>query len=260
MKKYFLVFLALLVFSFSAQAFAADQEDFKPDMVNEQLMALVSPGAFDNLPDYWGGGNEYEFDEVDAEIDGNKIIMTITDIDQNLGNKVKAVIEEAENKYIKHIVLKIQSFGGSAIDSLDALIRLHYWSREEDNLLETRIEPHAFSAGFLLSVSGDFGHRYGTPLSLLMWHEGSLGAVRMYLTATTAYEMNGIFEALSSVLNGWIAERSNLTKEEVDLQVYRGAKWMTSTEAIKKGFIDEIVSFEPEPKEDNEEETAPVKE
>lgn len=80
-----------------------------------------------------------------------------------------------------------------------------------------------------MSVSGDIGHRYGTPLSLLMWHEGNLGPVRINLTATTAYEVNGLFEAMGSVLNGWIASRSNLTKEEVDLQMYRGAKWITSS-------------------------------
>ena len=80
-----------------------------------------------------------------------------------------------------------------------------------------------------------------SPQAELMWHE--LQALEGFgVTSPSSKEDEArVLRHLQDTANGWLAEVSDLTKQEIDDMVSYKEFWLTGTEAVKYGFADGLL-------------------
>ena len=138
----------------------------------------------------------------------------------------------ANNNQDNHINLYIQSPGGSLLPTLavvDEIIR-------SEIPIFTYIRGYAASAATLLSVAGKYRIMYNH--SLMMIH-----SVRTEQQVTTFNEAKDIYNNLNvfmNIIRNIYLDNSNINNERLEELLLKDS-WITSTEALKYGFIDEIL-------------------
>jgi len=135
---------------------------------------------------------------------------------------------------IKEAVIEIMSPGGSLFDAWTIVSYMDKF----DGTVETRVRSIAASAGCLIFVAGDMGMRFVDSTALLMWHE--LYSFKMFSidTPTSTEDEAKILRKLQDNTNKWLAERTKLTKDEIDERVRRKEFWIDGVEAVEYGFAD----------------------
>jgi ATP-dependent Clp protease protease subunit len=137
---------------------------------------------------------------------------------------------------VQNIVLYIDSYGGD-IDSLSAMCEL----------IEASTKPiitigigKVMSAGAMLMAMGTPGMRYAGELTDIMYHRMHIDF--MFSDVEVA---KSVLEHLAKNNEKWlkkVVSRSKLSWKEFNqkLKEKNGEWWMTSKEALKYGFIDQI--------------------
>jgi len=141
------------------------------------------------------------------------------------------------HKDITHIVMEIQSPGGSVFEA-KRIIGLMGRMKKEGYTIETHVNSFAASAGFIVFVAGSKGSRYVSPEAELMWHE--LITFKMFDISGPADKEDEarVLRHLQDTQNQWLAGRGNMTKAELDLAIRKKELWMNGAQAVKKGFAD----------------------
>lgn len=131
-----------------------------------------------------------------------------------------------------HINLYIQSPGGSLLPTLGVVDEI----LNSEIPVYTYIRGYAASAATLLSVAGK--HRLMYNHSLMMVH-----CVRTHQEITTYNEVKDIYENLDvfmKIIKDIYLDNSNIDEKLLDELLLKDS-WLTSSQSLKYGLIDEIL-------------------
>lgn len=172
--------------------------------------------------------------EVQGEI---KISALVGDISST---QIENLFDYARTHDIKHVVVEIHSPGGSLFDAWRIVGLFQGWE-SEGGIVETRCYGFAASAGFLIFSSGTIGHRYVSSVATIMWHELLEFAMFKMSTPSSKEDEAIILRGLQNTANWWLANRCEMTKEEIDAAVHRKEFWINGGRAHELGFSDHII-------------------
>lgn len=142
---------------------------------------------------------------------------------------------------VKRAIVEIHSPGGALVEAWKIVGLFKAW-QTKGGVVETRTYGFAASAGFLVFVSGTKGERYVAPQAELMWHELLLIQFGIKISSpSNTEEESRVLRHLQDTANSWLAEVSNLKKEEIDDLVKKREFWMNGVEAVKYGFADHLI-------------------
>ena len=149
---------------------------------------------------------------------------------------IRRVYEFARKYNLKRVFLEINSPGGSVIEAWRIVGMMQKYPEIHTT---TSVLGMAASAGFILLSSGD--HRIANPRSMNLCHElWSLSFLKIETPSKSKDEAE-IMELWQTNINEWLAERSNMTKEEISEKIHHRDWWMTGKTAHELGFVDELV-------------------
>jgi ATP-dependent protease ClpP protease subunit len=140
----------------------------------------------------------------------------------------------------KHVVIEVESFGGSVFEAWR--IKSYFVQFEKMGYtIETRTYGYALSAGFIVFVSGTKGYRVCDANAEFMMHE--LWSIEWPKVATPSSkeEEAKVYRHLQDNINGWIASRGNMSKEELDKLIEFRDHWLVGEEMVALGFADKFI-------------------
>lgn len=133
------------------------------------------------------------------------------------------------------LTLDINSPGGSVSDGMELYGIVKELSKAGHQMI-TRISGEACSMGGVIAQAGD--HRQIREGSYLHIHEASWGAIGK---ASEMRESADHVEAISRDIAKIYAKKSTMTADEIYERMLRREWWMGAEEALKLGFVDEVV-------------------
>lgn len=171
-----------------------------------------------------------------------RILWIDKDIDSSLMDEYRQILlwnlEDARNNIPvekrKPIKCFIMSYGGT-LDSAFAFCTLL-------NLSKTPIYTYAItiamSAGCLIFLNGHKGHRYVTPMSSLLIHEGSSSGSQGTFSQQEAVQQN--YKRIQEMMRDNILSHSNISK--ATWTKHKNKEWfLYCNDAIELGIADKIV-------------------
>jgi len=156
------------------------------------------------------------------------------------GNEVKKFLDYMKLHNISDITIEIQSYGGGLADVWRVIGLLQAWEKA-GNIVTTKVNGIAFSAGFLVLVSGTKGHRFVSPTAELMWHELQAWPETGIQTPSSTEDRADVYRHLQDTATNWIISRSKITKEQLNEKVRNKEFWVNGAQAVKFGFADGFI-------------------
>jgi len=152
-------------------------------------------------------------------------------------DQVEKFLEYLNLHNISKAVINIHSPGGSLFDAW----RIISMFNEFEGTVETRVRGFAASAGCMVFLAGDKGLRKISKTAMLMWHE--LWTFKMFAvdSPSSTEDEAKILRQIQDTANDWLAERTGMTKKEIDEKVKRKEFWMNGREAVEFGFADGFI-------------------
>jgi len=154
--------------------------------------------------------------------------------------EIKVFLDYMDFHKVSHVTIEIQSYGGGLANSWRTVGLLQQWEKR-GGIVETQIHGIAFSAGFLIFISGTEGHRFVSPTAELMWHELQSWPKSGIETPSSTEDRADVYRHLQDTATNWIISRSKVTKEELDQKVKNKEFWLNGAEAVKLGFADGLI-------------------
>jgi len=200
------------------------------------------------------GGVEFGFEEIsvldnytakpyglELTYDGKMITPYIewTDISPGSSSGLRAAMDYIKwhPEFSKTIVIEINSFGGSLFDAW-RMVGIMDQYKEQGYIFQTQCMGKAMSAGFVLFANGNKGHRFVNPRAEFMWHElWSFEFFKINTPSKKEHEAE-VFRHLQDNIHEWLAERSNMEKDEMDAFVEFKEYWVNGQEMLEVGFAD----------------------
>lgn len=165
-----------------------------------------------------------------------------TDITADVANIVVAQLLWLDQQMGSDITIICNSGGGSVYDGLAIIDTMNYVNAD----VATNVVGLAASMAAVISSSGHPGKRYILPHSRFMIHQPSHGSGGGYEQASDMEIKVKEINRLKSELYTILTENSQLTYEEIEKMSDRD-HWLTAQEAIKYGFMDEIITNKKSP-------------
>ena len=144
----------------------------------------------------------------------------------------KSQLLHNDNRF-NNINLYIQSPGGALLPTLAVVDEL----RTLEIPVHTYIRGYAASAATLLSVMGSKRYMYNH--SLMMIHGVKLNGYESH-SLTDVKDLNDNVNLFMETIKNIYLENSNITDEQLDKFFLRD-KWISASEALSYGLIDEII-------------------
>lgn len=168
----------------------------------------------------------------------DRIIFLGTEIDDQVANIVNAQLLFLESESdTEPIELYINSPGGSVYDGLSIYDTIQLCTPQ----VHTYVTGMAASMAFVLSISGEPGHRFGLRHSRFMQHQPSGGAYGQESDIDiTAREMKKIKKELYEIISQHTGKDIKKVTTDCDRDY-----WMTAKEAQTYGAIDQILMKRP---------------
>lgn len=143
---------------------------------------------------------------------------------------------------ITHVIFEIHSPGGALFDAWKMVGLMLEWEKgKPGRIVETRVYGLAASAGSLVFMAGTPGHRFVSPNAELMFHE-LLQFQRWVIESPSDKEDAAkVLRHLQDNLNGFIAERSNIKREDLDKLMRKKEYWLTGKDAVEVGIASGII-------------------
>ena len=139
------------------------------------------------------------------------------------------------------VVFLLKSYGGSYFDSI-GIIDLIGILKQRGKIVEMRTHGYAMSGGFFILIAGSKGHRLASRETILMWHEVHAFKMPGFTGPSKSEDEAEFYRLLQDNANQFIADRSNVTKEELDEWIAHKEFWVTGEDALKYGFIDGYIN------------------
>ena len=138
---------------------------------------------------------------------------------------------------IRHVIFEVHSPGGSLFQAWRIVGLMEYW-KSRGLIIETRVHGFAASAGFVVFANGTKGHRFASKTAELMWHELLSFSMFKVDRPSDIEDEAKVLRHLQDTCSTYLAERSNLTKEEWDEKVHKKDFWINGVQAIEYGISD----------------------
>ena len=164
------------------------------------------------------------------------VLGSITD---STPNEFSDIYQHAKTHNIKHIVIELQSFGGSLLDAWRT-IGLMDEAKEDGIVIETRCHGYAMSAGTLIFVNGTMGKRFVSTNSLFMFHELATFVFKR-ATPSSSEDEARLMRMMQDRLNEFLAGRTKIPKETWDEHVRKNEFWCGGVDAVKYGIADTLI-------------------
>jgi len=132
---------------------------------------------------------------------------------------------------VKRVTIDISSGGGSLIDGWEICSLIQQMSNQGIKVT-TQVRAYCASAAFLILVSGDI--RLVEPTAYLMTHELWTLAWLKLDTPSSKEDEAITMRMFQDVIHEWLAERSGITKEELDKRVRHKDWWMSGKAAVEE--------------------------
>jgi len=172
--------------------------------------------------------------------DGNEIVA-IHRIDQ-----IESIFTENLFLYllwhpeIKRVIFDIHSGGGSLVEAWK-IVALMDMAKKRGLIIETQIQGFGASAAFLISCNGSKGYRYVGARAMLMHHELWTFKWLSVDTPSTKEDEAKTLRLWQDNINEWLAERCNLSVDDLNDMVHKKDFWMNGIKAKKHGFADKLL-------------------
>jgi len=144
--------------------------------------------------------------------------------------EVRAFFDYISWHDINHVVIEIQSPGGSLFDAWRIVGLMDYW-KSKGYVIETRVYGFAASAGFLIFANGSNGHRFASSTCELMWHELTTFKLFDFAGPSDKEDEAKVLRHLQTTANEWLAARSKLTADEWDKRIRKKEFWCNGKQA-----------------------------
>ena len=155
-------------------------------------------------------------------------------------SEIKQFFDYMEHHNITDVTVEIQSFGGR-LDDMWRIVGLFETWKKRGGIVRTEVHGVAFSAGFLIFVSGTKDYRTVNRTAELMWHELQAWTDRGIQTPSSKEDEAEVLRHLQDTTNNWLATRGNLTKAELDEKIKRKEYWINGAETVELGFADDFI-------------------
>ena len=147
----------------------------------------------------------------------------------------KMFVEYVYEVGFKRVLVDISSGGGSLIDGWE-ICSIIGEMKNRGIHVTTRVRAYCASAAFLILVAGE--KRLVEPTAYLMTHElWTLAWLKLETPASKEDEAITM-RMFQNAIHEWLAERSGVTKKELDKEVRYKDWWMNGKRAVKLGFAD----------------------
>ncbi len=200
-----------------------------------QPLPVRSVGVIDTDPK----GNSFQTD-LDSWLFRRRVVRLYVDVNEMSMADLQAKLQYLEAAAIAAgkpedpIHLYINSPGGSVIQALSAYDTISGLTCP----VYTYCNGYAASAGSLLFMAGDEGHRYILPNAKVMLHELS-GGTRGKLTAMN--QDNILSNHLEENLENIYAHHTGRPVREIRSWLRNGDRWLTAADAVAHNLADHIV-------------------
>lgn len=168
-----------------------------------------------------------EFRYIDAELVGYFRLSGI-----NHSTLSDAFIYFDRRPKIKTIIINVDSYGGGVFEMWGIVSLVNEYKKRFNIITECRTT--AFSAGLIVFMSADT--RLVSPQCQLMWHEISSWTMFDKKFPSKAEHEAEMMRAWQDMANSYIADRCELTKEEVDKIISYKDWWIFGQTAIDNGM------------------------
>lgn len=194
-------------------------------------------------PKYYDRELNYAYPNKNTKIKNGKGYYILTDIGYGETEDIVESLKFFDEQGIDHVIFQVYSPGGSLIAAWKIVSLMQEWMGE-GKIIETQCRGYAASAGFLIFASGSVGHRYTSPTSENMWHEVAIYSMKMGIYKDTPGKLEDkaeIFRHLQNTANQWLADRSKMTKVQLDAVIHKDEFWLTGEEMVERGFADKFL-------------------
>jgi len=172
-----------------------------------------------------------------AKLVDGKLYMTITTIyDTQVQDFFNYAYHHPE---FKHVVVEIHSPGGNLVNAWK-IIGLIREAQARGLVVETRCYGMAASAGFMIFLAGDIGHRYVSATAELMTHELWTFKFFDFATPSSKEQEAEVLRHFQDTIHEWMVTRctKEITKEELDKKVKHRDYWLNGSQMIEVGFAE----------------------
>jgi ATP-dependent protease ClpP protease subunit len=141
---------------------------------------------------------------------------------------------------ITKLVVELHTPGGSIMDAWRS-VGIIKEMQAYGVIVEMRVYGMSASAGAIIMVAGDIGHRFVNPSCEIMIHK--IWTFKMFSLSTpdSAEDEAEILRHFQRNINGFILSRSKMTKKQLDESIYKKDFWMTGAEAVLLGLADGFI-------------------
>jgi ATP-dependent Clp protease protease subunit len=140
-----------------------------------------------------------------------------------------------------HVALHLFTPGGSVMDAWES-VGIIAEMQSKGILVETHCYGMAASAGVILLVAGDVGHRYVNRHAEIMMHKVWNFSMFDLSDPDTAEDKAATLKHFQDNINSWIIKRTKLTSEKIEELIYKRDHWMTGEEAVSLGLADHMIN------------------
>ena len=145
---------------------------------------------------------------------------------------------------INKLVVELHTPGGSIMDAWRS-VGIIKEMQQRGILIEVRVYGIAASAGGILLVAGDIGHRFINPNAEIMLHKVWTFAMFDVKTPDTAEDQAVTLRHFQENINDFLISRSKMTKEQLSDAIFKKDFWMTGKEAVAYGLADGFIGEAP---------------
>lgn len=141
---------------------------------------------------------------------------------------------------IKKLVIELHTGGGSIMAAWRA-VGIIKEMQARGIIVEMRVNGLSASAGVILLVAGDLGHRFVNSHAEIMLHK--IWTFKMFAldTPDTAEDAAATLKHFQENINNFILSRSKMTKKELDECIFKKDFWMTGARAVELGLADGFI-------------------
>ena len=155
-------------------------------------------------------------------------------------NHVKDFFDYMARHGIQRVVIELLSPGGSLFHGWRIVGLMNFWKAKGIEI-ETRVHGFALSAGLIVFLNGTKGKRFVSPTAELMWHELMNFKMFDFSSPSDKEDEARVLRHLQDTASGYLSQRSNLTKEEIDQLVHKKEYWVNGRQAIECGMADGLI-------------------
>eukprot|EP00918_Siedleckia_nematoides_P041919 GHVU01091308.1.p1 GENE.GHVU01091308.1~~GHVU01091308.1.p1 ORF type:complete len:277 (-),score=9.40 GHVU01091308.1:2722-3552(-) len=145
-----------------------------------------------------------------------------------------------EHPELKKLIIEIHSPGGSVMDAW-RIVGIIKEMQSRGIVVETRCYGMAASAGSILLIAGDIGHRFVNPHAEIMIHKVWTFSMFSVADPDSSEDKTDMLKHFQKNINEFFASRTKITISELDSKTFHKMWWLQGSEAVELGVADGLI-------------------